>query len=92
MKFSTALVTLAAIAGGSSAFQAPALTAGKTLNNRIVGGGSALMAATMDGTSSSVAAAVNTGARRKKTKQVSLFIQEIFCKKVVLCENVSMLG
>ena len=70
MKLSLALLALGAIAGGSSAFQAPSvLSAGKTFNNRIaVGGNTALMAATMDGTD--VVNVVN-GQKRKKTKQVS---------------------
>ena len=70
MKLSLALLALGAIAGGSSAFQAPSvLSAGKTFNNRmVVGGNSALMAATMDGTD--VVNVVN-GQKRKKTKQVS---------------------
>lgn len=74
MKFSTALVAVAAIAGGSSAFQSPAVTTGRTLNNKIMAGNTALMAATMDGTD--VAAAVNgqmVNGKRKKTKQVSFF-------------------
>jgi len=74
MKFAVALVAVAAIAGGSTAFQIPAaVTAGRTLNRN---GSSALMAATMDGTSTDVAAAVNgqvaNGARRKKTKKERL--------------------
>ena len=74
MKFSTALVAIAAVAGGASAFQSPALSAGRTLNNRAALGhsASALMAATMDGTS---VAAINGQAngKRKKTKQVSRY-------------------
>jgi len=68
MKLSSALFALSAIAGGASAFQSPAPTAGRTLNNQLFGGNdSALrMAATMDG-----APAVN-GAKRKKTKQERL--------------------
>ena len=80
MKLSLALLALGAIAGGSSAFQAPSvLSAGKTLNNRmVVGGNSALMAATMDGTD--VVNVVN-GQKRKNTKQVSnlfLFGENVF--------------
>ena len=68
MKLSSAILALAACAGESSAFQAPALAAGRTalINNRVVGG--ALMAATMDGTAMSEQVA--NGAKRKKTKQV----------------------
>ena len=57
--------------GGSSAFQAPALTAGKTNRMAVAGGmsNSALMAATMDGTA--VNGQVANGTRRKKTKKVS---------------------
>ena len=71
MKLSSAILALAACPGGSSAFQAPALAAGRTsfINKRVVGAGcGALMAATMDGTAMSEQVA--TGARRKKTKQV----------------------
>lgn len=71
MKFSSALVALAATAGGTYAFQSPALTAGRSLNSRVaaVESGSALMAATLDATSVQMAA---SGARRKKTKQERL--------------------
>jgi len=72
MKFSTALLALGAIVGGSSAFQAPSLTAGKTNRMAVAGGmsNSALMAATMDGTA--VNGQVANGTRRKKTKKERL--------------------
>jgi glutamyl-tRNA reductase len=77
MKFSSALLALAAIAGGSSAFQSPALTAGRNLNNRHLGGSDSalLMAATMDGKTNDVTAVngqVANGTKRKKTKQERL--------------------
>jgi glutamyl-tRNA reductase len=69
MKLSSAILALAACAGGSSAFQSSALAAGR-INKRVVGGGyGALMAATMDGTTA-MSEQVANGARRKKTKQV----------------------
>ena len=69
MKFSTALVAVAAIAGGSSAFQTPS----RTVVNRAVNGhsASALMAATMDGTAAVAAVNGQVNGKRKKTKQVS---------------------
>ena len=69
MKLSSAILALAACAGGSSAFQSSVLAAGR-INKRVVGGGyGALMAATMDGTTA-MSEQVANGARRKKTKQV----------------------
>lgn len=71
MKLSSAILALAACAGGSSAFQSSALAAGR-INKRVVGGGyGALMAATMDGTTA-MSEQVANGARRKKTKQERL--------------------
>jgi len=72
MRLSSAILSLAACASGSSAFQAPALASGRTTSiiKRVVGGGDgALMAATMDGTTA-MSEQVANGARRKKTKQV----------------------
>jgi len=69
MKFIEALIVFVSIAGGSSAFQSP-VPASKAVSSRgrnTVVSGSALLAATLDGT----AVNVPTGARRKKTKQVS---------------------
>jgi len=70
MKFSTALVAVAAIAGGSSAFQTPS----RTVVNRAVNGhsASALMAATMDGTAAVAAVNGQVNGKRKKTKQERL--------------------
>ena len=84
MKFSTALVALAAVAGGTSAFQSPALTAGRTLSSRIAGeNGSALMAATLDSTAAgAVALNGKSGARRKKTKQVSVLRGTLVAQRV----------
>ncbi|KAL3758282.1 hypothetical protein ACHAWU_005363, partial [Discostella pseudostelligera] len=74
MKFGTALVALAVVAGGSNAFQSPAYTSGRTTtlsrSQNIRRSNGALMAATMDGTA--VNGQVANGARRKKTKQERL--------------------
>lgn len=70
MKFIEALIVFVSIAGGSSAFQSP-VPASKAVSSRgrnTVLSGSALLAATLDGT----AVNVPTGARRKKTKQERL--------------------
>ena len=73
MKLSLAILALATITGGSSAFQAAPSPIGRTatLNNRMTIGKSSsnseLMAATLDG------ATVVNGQKRKKTKQVSLY-------------------
>lgn len=79
MKFSTALITLAAVAGGASAFQSSVGSSSRVVATANRAGG-ALMAATMDGTSAGVKAmngeaqVAAGGMKRKKTKQVSLII------------------
>lgn len=72
MRFSTAIPFIAIAASGVSAFQAPANRVVNTLNNRVPSSNSALMAATMDGTSLDVVNGVGVG-KRKKTKKVSCF-------------------
>ena len=69
MKFVEALVAFVSIAGSSTAFQSPvtpSIAVSSSVRNTAVSG-SALLAATLDGT----AVNVPTGVRRKKTKQVS---------------------
>jgi hypothetical protein len=74
MKLSLAILALATITGGSSAFQAAPSLIGRTatLNNRMTirksSSNSELMAATLDG------ATVVNGQKRKKTKQVSYIV------------------
>ncbi len=75
MKLSLAILALATITGGSSAFQAAPSLIGRTatLNNRMATVGksssnSELMAATLDG------ATVVNGQKRKKTKEVSYIV------------------
>ena len=72
MKLSLAILALATITGGSSAFQAAPSLIGRTatINRMTIGKSSSnseLMAATLDG------ATVVNGQKRKKTKQVSLY-------------------
>jgi len=79
MKLSLAILALATITGGSSAFQAPSLIGRTaTLNNRMVAGKSSsnseLMAATLDG------ATVVNGQKRKKTKQVSYIVVIVYTR------------
>lgn len=70
MKFIEALIAFVSIAGSSTAFQSP-VAPSKAVSSRgrnTVVSGSALLAATLDGT----AVNVPTGVKRKKTKQVSI--------------------
>lgn len=85
MKFGTALLALAVVAGVSNAFQSPMHTSGRTTtlsrSQNVRRSNGALMAATMDGTA--VNGQLANGARRKKTKQVSFHVKS--SREIVRC-------